>query len=193
MFESALLGWIVAAVAFSSLALMLLTLYAKFDDDIPQIIYPLLGLGGPLASLVLSLYLICTLLSEEVTIYYHAFTWLNIEDFVIEAALILDPLGAAMLSFVSFVGFVIHVYAHVYMHDDSSYARFFSWFNLFMASMFLLVLADNPFMLFIGWEGVGLCSYLLISYYFEDEKNVQAGNKAFILNRIGDFGFISGA
>ena len=192
MLESSLLGWIIAAVAFSSVALMLLNLYANKNDDIPFSIYPLLGLGGPFVSLVCSLYLISTLLHEESSIYYHAFTWLSLEEFVIEAALILDPLGAAMLSFVSFVGFIIHLYAHAYMNDDLSYARFFGWFNLFMASMFLLILADNPFMLFIGWEGVGLCSYLLISYYFDDEKNVQAGNKAFILNRIGDFGFICG-
>lgn len=192
MIESSLLGWIIASVTLSSLGLMLLSLYNKSNDDIPKNIYTLFGLGGPFISLVFSILLIYTLLDSETSLYYKAFTWLDIEGFVIEASLMLDPLSAAMLSFVSFVGFIIHLYAHTYMNDDSSYPRFFSWFNLFMASMFLLILADNPFMLFIGWEGVGLCSYLLISYYFDNEENVQAGNKAFILNRIGDFGFISG-
>lgn len=192
MISSSLLGWIVFSVFSSAVFIMLISLYSKYNDDIPQRIYTLLGLGGPFVSLFLSLILIYEHLQEGTTFYYKAFTWLDIEGFVVNASLILDPLSAAMLSFVSFVGFIIHLYAHAYMKEDPSYARFFAWFNLFMASMFLLILADNPFMLFIGWEGVGLCSYLLISFYFESEENVKAGNKAFILNRIGDFGFISG-
>ena len=192
MIESSLLIWVIVSVALSSLTLMLLTIYNKYNNDIAKSIYPLLGIGGPFISLLFSIFLIYTLLINETTLYYKAFTWLDIEGFTIQASLMLDPLSAAMLSFVSFVGFIIHLYAHAYMGDDTSYPRFFAWFNLFMAAMFLLILADNPFMLFIGWEGVGLCSYLLISYYFDNEENVQAGNKAFILNRIGDFGFISG-
>ncbi len=192
MLESSLLGWIIASVFFSSILIMLISLYQKHDANIPQSIYTILGLGGPFLSLIFSLYLISMFLDTGLKIHYHVFTWLDIEGFVIPASLLLDTLSMAMLSFVSFVGFIIHIYAHAYMQEDPSYARFFSWFNLFMASMFLLILADNPFMLFIGWEGVGLCSYLLISFYFESEENVEAGNKAFILNRIGDFGFISG-
>jgi len=192
MIESNFLGWVIASVFISSGFIMLISLYEKYNNDIPQRIYTLLGLGGPLFSLVFSFMLIYNFLVHEQTIHYQAFTWLNIEGFVIQASLMLDSLSAAMLSFVSFVGFIIHLYAHVYMKEDKSYARFFAWFNLFMASMFLLILADNPIMMFIGWEGVGLCSYLLISFYFESEDNVEAGNKAFILNRIGDFGFLSG-
>ena len=192
MIESSLLGWIVGSVFFSSVFIMLISLYEKHDDNIPKSIYTILGLGGPLLSLGLSLFLIALFLDKGIDLHYKAFTWLDVEGFTIPAALMLDTLSAAMLSFVAFVGFIIHLYAHAYMKDDPSYARFFAWFNLFMASMFLLILADNPFILFIGWEGVGLCSYLLISFYFESEENVQAGNKAFILNRIGDFGFISG-
>ena len=96
-----------------------------------------------------------------------------------------------MLLFVAPVGFLIHVYATGYMRNDPGYARFFAWFNLFMFFMLLLILADNPVMMFVGWEGVGLCSYALIGFYFEERANVRAGNKAFILNRIGDFGFLS--
>ncbi|MDF1881328.1 NADH-quinone oxidoreductase subunit L, partial [Sulfurimonas sp. MAG313] len=161
-------------------------------EQIPRSVFTVLGLGGPLLSLVFSCIVMAHFLQTGQGYNYTAFTWLDIQGFKIDASLMLDALSTAMLSFVSFVGFIIHVYAHVYMKEDKSYARFFAWFNLFMASMFLLILASNPFILFIGWEGVGLCSYLLISFYFESEANVKAGNKAFILNRIGDFGFISG-
>jgi len=192
MIVSSFLGWVVACAFISSVCIMLINLYQKHNPDIPQRIYTLLGLGGPFLSLVFSSLLIYTFMEEGIALHFHVYTWLNIEGFVINASLMLDALSAAMLGFVSFVGFIIHVYAHAYMKDDPSYARFFAWFNLFMASMFLLILADNPIMMFIGWEGVGLCSYLLISFYFDSEENVQAGNKAFILNRIGDFGFLSG-
>jgi len=192
MIESGQLSWIIGAVFFSSGFIMLINMYSKYNDDIPQRIYTLLGLGGPALSLYLSVHLMLRFYHSNESLYYKAFTWLDIEGFKIDAALRLDALGVAMLSFVSFVGFIIHLYAHTYMKNEPSYARFFAWFNLFMASMFLLILADNPIMLFIGWEGVGLCSYLLISFYFEEEANVEAGNKAFILNRIGDFGFLSG-
>jgi len=192
MIESSMLAWIIGSVFFSSLFIMLISLYNRYDKTIPQVLYTFLGIGGPFISLLLSAYLLYTQISTGENIIFTAFTWLNIEGFVVKASFLLDPLSAAMLSFVSFVGFIIHLYAHVYMKEDLGYARFFAWFNLFMASMFLLILADNPIMLFIGWEGVGLCSYLLISFYFNDEQNVKAGNKAFILNRIGDFGFLSG-
>ncbi len=95
-----------------------------------------------------------------------------------------------MLSFITFVGTVIHVYAVGYMKGDPGFGKFMSYFNLFMGSMLLLILADNPIIMFIGWELVGLCSYLLIGFYYKDPANVKAANKAFILNRIGDFGFI---
>jgi len=192
MIESSLLGWVIGSVFFSSVFIMFIALFEKYNDDIPKMIYPLLGLGGPAVSLLCSFILMYDFLQTGLETHYKAYRWLDLEGFVVEASLMLDSLSVAMLSFVSFVGFIIHVYAHVYMKDDPSYARFFSWFNLFMASMFLLILADNPIMMFIGWEGVGLCSYLLISFYFENEENVEAGNKAFILNRIGDFGFLSG-
>ncbi|PHR55159.1 MAG: NADH-quinone oxidoreductase subunit L [Arcobacter sp.] len=190
--SSSLLGWIVGSVFISSVFIMLINLYAKYNEDIPKEIYTLLGLGGPALSLIFSFILIYDFLQTGIGFHYHVFTWLNIEGLIVNASLMLDALSAAMLIFVSFVGFIIHLYAHAYMKDDRSYARFFAWFNLFMTSMFLLILADNPIMMFIGWEGVGLCSYLLISFYFESQENVEAGNKAFILNRIGDFGFLSG-
>ena len=88
------------------------------------------------------------------------------------------------------VGFLIHVYSTGYMWDDSGYYRFFSYLNLFMFAMLTLVLANNYLMMFVGWEGVGLCSYLLIGFYFDKKSAGDAGKKAFVVNRIGDAGFV---
>ncbi|PWB77027.1 MAG: NADH-quinone oxidoreductase subunit L [Holophagae bacterium] len=120
------------------------------------------------------------------------FTWIAAGEFVVDASFQLDQLSAIMISFVTFVGFLIHVYSIGYMHGetDRGYARYFAYLNLFMFSMLVLVLGSNLPVLFIGWEGVGLCSYLLIGYYYEQEYCATAGKKAFIVNRIGDFGFL---
>jgi NADH-quinone oxidoreductase subunit L len=104
----------------------------------------------------------------------------------------LDALSAVMVLVVTGVGFLIHVYSTGYMWDDSGYYRFFSYLNLFMFAMLTLVLANNYVMMFVGWEGVGLCSYLLIGFYFDKKSAGDAGKKAFIVNRIGDAGFILG-
>ncbi len=115
--------------------------------------------------------------------------WFTVGAFHVGAGLVVDRLTAVMLLVVTGVGFLIHVYSTGYMADDPSPGRFFAYLNLFVAAMLVLVLADNLVLLFVGWEGVGLCSYLLIGFWYEDEKNAQAGKKAFIANRVGDFGF----
>jgi NADH-quinone oxidoreductase subunit L len=104
----------------------------------------------------------------------------------------LDPLSALMISFVTFVGFLIHVYSIGYMGHEEGFGRFFAYLNLFMFSMLLLVLGGNFIVMFAGWEGVGLCSYLLIGYYYEKKFAADAGKKAFVVNRIGDLGFALG-
>ena len=116
----------------------------------------------------------------------------RLADMTIGASFQLDPLSAVMVAFVTFVGFLIHVYSVGYMHGESdrAYSRYFAYLNLFMFSMLVLVLGSNLPVLFVGWEGVGLCSYLLIGFYFEKDWCASAGKKAFIVNRIGDFGFI---
>ena len=101
-----------------------------------------------------------------------------------------DPLSALMTLVVTGVGSVIHIYSVGYMHGDPRFARFFTYLNLFTASMLILVLAGNYAMLFVGWELVGLCSYLLISFWFTKPSAASAGKKAFVVNRIGDFGFL---
>ncbi|MGV8039619.1 MAG: NADH-quinone oxidoreductase subunit L [Thermoanaerobaculaceae bacterium] len=132
----------------------------------------------------------------------HLFTWIPagemttadgfLTNLTIEAALRIDSLSAVMLFFVTLVGFLIHVYSTGYMHDEpaTAYARYFAYLNLFMFAMLTLVLGANLLVLFVGWEGVGLCSYLLIGFYFEKDWCAAAGKKAFVVNRIGDFGFL---
>ncbi|MBK7926231.1 MAG: NADH-quinone oxidoreductase subunit L [Bryobacterales bacterium] len=117
------------------------------------------------------------------------FMWIESGSLAIPYELAVDRLTAIMLMVVTGIGSLIHIYAVGYMHEEDSYYRFFSFFNLFMFFMLTLVLANNFLLLFVGWEGVGLCSYLLIGYYFLKHSASTAGNKAFIVNRIGDFGF----
>ena len=120
------------------------------------------------------------------------YTWIESGSFQVNIAFQVDALSAVMLLIVTGIGFLIHIYSLSYMAHDDGMARFFIYLNLFIFFMLLLVMADNLLLLFVGWEGVGLCSYLLIGFWYQDPKNVIAGNKAFIVNRIGDFGFILG-
>ena len=110
-----------------------------------------------------------------------------------DAGFLLDPLSCIWLLFVTGVGLLIHIYSIGYMAHEGGYYRFFGYMNLFMFSMLTLILANNYMMMFVGWEGVGLCSYLLIGFYFHRHSASTAANKAFIVNRIGDAGFILGA
>ena len=116
-------------------------------------------------------------------------TWLAAGNFHVDWAFQLDQLSMLMMLIVTTVGFIIHVYSVGYMEHEGGYYRFFSYLNLFMFFMLVLVLAQNFLLLFVGWEGVGLCSYLLIGFYLTEQFATNAGNKAFIVNRIGDFGF----
>ena len=126
----------------------------------------------------------------EETHLEHYFTWIQSGDLKIGVDFAVDRLTSVMLMVVTGVGFLIHVYAVGYMAHEGGYYRFFAYLNLFMFFMLNLVLGANFLMLFIGWEGVGLCSYLLIGFYFREQYATTAGNKAFIVNRIGDFGFM---
>jgi NADH-quinone oxidoreductase subunit L len=118
--------------------------------------------------------------------------WLGYGQLRVDIGFALDPLSAVMALVVTGVGFLIHVYSVGYMAHDKGFQRFFAYLNLFIFSMMTLVLGENLLMLFVGWEGVGLCSYLLISFWFNEEANAAAGKKAFIVNRVGDFGFLIG-
>src|SRR5213082_2802449 len=122
----------------------------------------------------------------------HPLTWLRSGNFSVEYSFSLDQLSLAMLLVVTGVGFLIHIYSVGYMWEDGGYYRFFSYLNLFMFFMLTLVLANNYLLMFVGWEGVGLASYLLIGFWFTKDSAASAGKKAFIVNRIGDFGFLIG-
>ena len=120
------------------------------------------------------------------------FTWMTAGQFHVNFALQVDQLTIVMLLTVSFVGTLIHIYSTGYMEHEGGYYRFFSYLNLFMFFMLTLVLAANVVVMFVGWEGVGLCSYLLIGFWFLKQSAINAGKKAFIVTRIGDFGFTVG-
>ncbi len=123
------------------------------------------------------------------------FTWITAGDFSIDLALRLDALSAVMVLVITGIGSLIHIYSTSYMHEetDADFGRFFSYLNLFCFFMLMLVLGSNVLVMFVGWEGVGLCSYLLIGFYYEKKSASDAAKKAFIVNRIGDFAFILGA
>ena len=121
-----------------------------------------------------------------------AYTWMKVGTFQVDVSFVLDPLSAVMVLVVTGVGFLIHVYSIGYMSHDPSFRRFFLYLNLFMFAMLTLVLADNFLLMFVGWEGVGLCSYLLIGFWYERPSAAAAGMKAFIVNRIGDWGVLLG-
>src|SRR5579862_4904510 len=119
----------------------------------------------------------------------HEFNWIVAGGLQVGCDFAVDRLTAVMLMVVTGVGTLIHIYSIGYMAHEGGYYRFFAYLNLFMFFMLVLVLAENYLLLFVGWEGVGLCSYLLIGFYFLEQYATNAGNKAFIVNRIGDFGF----
>ena len=153
--------------------------------------------GAMIASFLVSLAAVWRLVSlepESRAIVNQAFTWITSGDLNVPLALRLDPLSAVMILVVTGIGSLIHVYSTAYMHEerDSEYARYFSYLNLFAAFMLVLVLGANFLVMFVGWEGVGLCSYLLIGFWFQKKSASDAGKKAFIVNRIGDFGFVLG-
>jgi len=154
-----------------------------------------LAVAAPGLSFLLSVALFIKLLGldpAQRVVEQVLFTWIPVGSLQLDFAFLLDPLSAVMIMVVSGVGFLIHVYSIGYMAHDPGIKRFFIYLNLFMFSMLTLVLGNNLILLFIGWEGVGLCSYLLIGFWFTKKSAADAGKKAFIVNRVGDFGFLLG-
>jgi NADH-quinone oxidoreductase subunit L len=151
-------------------------MFASFAVSLAAVLQ-LVGLSSPSSALVT-----------------RVFTWITSGDFTVGFNLRVDPLAAVMILVVTGIGSLIHVYSTAYMDEetDSEFARYFSYLNLFAAFMLVLVLGSNFLVLFVGWEGVGLCSYLLVGFWFQKKSASDAGKKAFIVNRIGDFGFILG-
>ncbi|UCF31072.1 MAG: NADH-quinone oxidoreductase subunit L [bacterium] len=155
----------------------------------------ILACGAVGASLGASVLAVAGLMAMEVghrSVEVILFPWIVSGGFQVPIGFLLDPLSAVMILVVTGVGFLIHVYSTGYMHEDAGFARYFLFLNLFVFAMLLLVLGNSYLLLFIGWEGVGLCSYLLIGFWFTKDSASDAGKKAFIVNRVGDFGFILG-
>ena len=180
--------WLVPAMPFAS-ALALAVL--RF----PRRVVAWIAVGSIAASSAVSLLVTFSFLHTPPVA--HAYTqvlwrWLDVGGFRPEIALYLDPLSLIMVVVVAFVSFLIHLYSTEFMIGDDGYARFFAYMNLFVASMLTLLLADNLLLLYLGWEGVGLCSYLLIGFWYRDPENGRAGRKAFIVTRVGDTALVIG-
>lgn len=151
----------------------------------------LVGTFSIFASLVVSLIAIYEVFSGK-TIEYNIYTWILSDDLKVSFGYLIDQLTAVMLFVVCFVGWLIHIYSVGYMNGDPGYPRYFAYLNLFVFSMLMLVMGNNLVMLYFGWEAVGLCSYFLIGFWYEKKSAADAGKKAFIVNRVGDFGFALG-
>ena len=152
-----------------------------------------IGSGVILASFILSIALFFELgagTQKQFTI--DLFDWISAGNLHIPLSFLYDPLSAIMLLIITGVGFLIHIYSTGYMHDDAGFGKFFSYLNLFIFFMLILVLGSNYIVMFIGWEGVGLCSYLLIGFWYTNSNYASAAKKAFVMNRIGDLGFLLG-
>ncbi len=153
------------------------------------------AVGAMLVAFLIGLYSFVTLLQLDPGkrhIYSHAWQMVRIGSLDVNFSFAMDELSGLMVLIITGVGTLIHVYAAAYMEDEPSYWRFFCYLNLFVFAMLLLVLGDNFIVMFFGWEGVGLCSYLLIGFWYQDYNKASAGMKAFVVNRVGDWGFICG-
>jgi NADH-quinone oxidoreductase subunit L len=150
------------------------------------------GVGTLVAAFGVAVYVVLDLARNHPAgpVVFTYWDWIPVGTLQVSAALQVDQLSAVMLLVVTGVGALIHIFSVGYMHDDDGYARYFAYLNLFVFFMLTLVLGANFPVTFVGWEGVGLCSYLLIGFWFEEKVNADAGKKAFIMNRIGDFGFL---
>ncbi len=157
-----------------------------------------IGVGSVALAFAVALAAFVQIASGEVPgrLVHDVYEWfsfpLNGREVSVHIRFVMDVLSGVMALVVTGIGLLIHVYSTGYMHEDPSYARFFAYLNLFMASMLTLVLASSLPLMFVGWEGVGLCSYLLIGFWFENRDYAKAGRKAFVMNRIGDFGVLAG-
>jgi NADH-quinone oxidoreductase subunit L len=180
--------WLIPVLPLAGAAILLAG-SLRFSHRITTVV----GLGSTGLSLAVALGALWQFAaSHGATFVLTPFSWISAGKLHVDFSLRLDALSALMVFFVTFVGFLIHVYSVGYMHSegDRAYSRYFAYLNLFMFAMLTLVLGANLAVLFVGWEGVGLCSYLLIGFYFEKDWCASAGKKAFIVNRIGDFGFL---
>src|SRR5712692_6135024 len=192
--------WMIPLFPLASAALMLL-----IGRRLPNSAVSVVCVGSVFLSMCFAFGAILQLIARPAAqrvVSFNLFDWVpagvmhtnagRVMDFHVPWGVLMDPLTAVMLLVVTGVGFLIHVYSIGYMGHEGGYYRFFGYLNLFMFSMLTLVLANNLLLLFVGWEGVGLCSYFLIGFYFQRKSAADAGKKAFVVNRVGDAGFLLG-
>ncbi|MFT5693662.1 MAG: NADH-quinone oxidoreductase subunit L, partial [Oceanicoccus sp.] len=173
--------WLIPIVPLiSSIALMLL------GDKLPKALIAILGSGSVGVSALITLLFAVGFLNNPEVIQVTYWTWIEVGDFAPTVAFYLDGLTLVMMSVITGVGFLIHLFSTEFMEEDVSYARYFAYLNMFVAAMLILVMADNLLLLYLGWEGVGVCSYLLVGFWYQNPSNGQAARKAFIVTRIGD-------
>jgi NADH-quinone oxidoreductase subunit L len=182
--------WLVVAIPFASAAVL-----ALIGSRLARRTVAMLGAGSIGFIAVLAMLIAASFISAPPVgnaFEQHLWTWMESGGFRPEIAFYLDSISVIMLLVVTFVGFLIHLYSTEYMHDDEGYSRFFAYMNLFVASMLTLILANNLLLLYLGWEGVGLCSFLLIGFWYREPQNVRAARKAFLVTRCGDTAFALG-
>jgi NADH-quinone oxidoreductase subunit L len=173
--------WLVPLLPFISSVLLIL-----FGRQLPRKLIATMGAGsvGFAAALVLIVGL--QFMQSQTSYTVHLWSWMQIGDFSPNFSFYIDQLTIVMMSIITGVGFLIHLYSTEFMQDDSDYSRYFAYMNMFVAAMLILVLADNLLLLYLGWEGVGVCSYLLVGFWYQDPANGAASRKAFVVTRVGD-------
>lgn len=176
--------WLVPALPFVGFAILALSRHSSTHRFVTIVGLGSVGLSSLLAIMLSASFLFAPPAGDAFT--QTLWTWMQVGSFDPAIAFRLDALSLIMMLVVTFVSFLIHIYSSAYMEDDEGYSRFFAYMNLFVGSMLTLVLADNLLLLYLGWEGVGLCSYLLIGFWYKDSANGYAARKAFVVTRVGD-------
>lgn len=174
--------WLIPALPLTGALILIIT-----GGNLPRAVAAAVGAGSVgLAALVTLIIAVEFMSGGQGPVRQNLWTWMSVDGFSPGFAFYLDSLTVVFIFVITFVGFLIHIYSIGFMADDAGFARFFAFLNLFVCSMLILVLADNLVLLYLGWEGVGLCSYLLIGFWYQEEKNGYAARKAFIITRVGD-------
>lgn len=163
-----------------------------FGKSMPRLLVGLIGCSSVLLSFIMTVLLFIQLSQDATPIEFQAYNWIDLQEIKLNVGFLADRLSVWMMMIITGVGFLIHLYSTGYMHDDPGYSRYFAYLNLFVFFMLILVMGNSFLLLFVGWEGVGLCSYLLIGFWYKNIRFGYAARKAFIMNRIGDLGFMLG-
>ena len=179
--------WLIPFFPLLSATLLLLSM-----GRMPRHLAAWLGAGSIGLAAVCVALVAQTYLADGQVQQMHLWTWMAVGNFTPQFAFYVDGLTVVMMSVITGVGFLIHLYSIEFMWDDESICRYFAYMNLFIFAMLLLVMADNLLLLYLGWEGVGACSYLLVGFWYRDENNGQAARKAFVVTRVGDAAMVLG-